>query len=55
MVICGQMEKTSRKAKAPLGDFKVTTLKNPLINNQMVTSMRNQTTTLAYPKIPTYS
>ena len=49
------MEKTSWKAKTPLGEFKVTTPKNLLINNQAVTSMRNLTTTLAYPKIPTYS
>ena len=47
--------KTSRKAKIPTGEFKVTTLKNLLINNQAVTSMRNLTTTLAYPKIPSYS
>ena len=31
------MEKTS-KAKVPLGDFKVTTLKNPLLSQQAVTS-----------------
>jgi len=49
------MGKTSRKAKTPLGDFKVTTLKNPLINNQAVISIKNLTTMLAYPKIPTYS
>ena len=49
------MGKTFRKAKIPPGEFKVTTPKNPLINNQVVTSMRNLTTTLAYPKIPTYS
>ena len=54
-VICWRMGKTSRKAKTPLGDFKVTTPKNPLINNQAVTSIRNLTTTLAYPKIPTYN
>ena len=29
--------------------------KNPLINNQAVTSISNLTTTLTYPKIPTYS
>ena len=50
-----QMEKTSRKAKTPSGDFKVTNSKNPQINNQAVTSIRNLTITLAYPKIPTYS
>ena len=27
--------------KTPLDDFKVTTSKNPLINNQVVTSIRN--------------
>ena len=48
------MGKTFRKAKSPLGDFKVTTPKNPLINNQTVISIRNLTTTLTYPKIPTY-
>ena len=49
------MGKTFRKAKTPPSEFKVTTLKNPLINNQVVTSMGNLTTTLAYPKILTYS
>ena len=49
------MGKTSRKAKTPPGEFKVTIPKNPLINNQTVTSMRNQTTTLAYPKLSIYS
>ena len=49
------MRKTSRKAKTPPGDFKVTISKNPLINNQVITSIRNLTTTLTYPKIPTYS
>jgi len=49
------MEKTFRKAKTPLGEFKIITFKNPLINNQAVTSIENLTTTLAYPKIPTYS
>ena len=48
------MGKTT-KAKIPPGDFKVTTLKNLLINNQANISMRNLTTTLAYPKIQTYS
>ena len=47
--------KTFRKAKIPPSEFKVITLKNLLINNQAVTSMRNLTTTLAYPKIPAYS
>ena len=54
-MIYWQMGKTSRKTKTPLSDFKVTTPKNPLINNQAVTSIRNLITTLAYPKIPTYS
>ena len=49
------MKKTSRKAKTPPGDFKITTPKNPLINNQAVTSIKNLTTILAYPKIPIYS
>ena len=54
-MICWQMGKTSRKAKALPGEFKVTTPKNSLINNQAVTSMSNLTTTLAYSKISTYS
>ena len=54
-MICWWMGKTSNKEKTSLSEFKVTTSKNPLINNQAVTSMRNLTTTLAYPKIPTYS
>ena len=41
------------QGKTPWDEFKVTTPKNLLINNQAVTSMRNLT--LAYPKIPTYS
>jgi len=49
------MRKTFHKAKTSLGEFKVTTPKNLLINNQVVTSMGNLITTLAYPKIPTYS
>ena len=50
-VICLQMGKTT-KAKIPLGDFKVITLKNPLINNQAITSKRNLTN---YPwPIPNY-
>ena len=55
MVISWQMGKTFRKTKIPLREFKVTILKNPLINNQTVISMKNLTTTLAYHKIPTYS
>ena len=43
------------KQKPPPSEFKVITLKNPLINNQAVKSMRNITTNLAYPKISTYS
>ena len=37
MVICLLMGKIS-KAKAPLGDFKVTTLENSLLSQQTVTS-----------------
>ena len=37
MVICLRMRKTF-KAKTPPGDFKVTTLKNPLLSQQVVTS-----------------
>ena len=37
------MGKTSHKAKTPPDDFKVTTPKNPLINNQAVTSIKNLT------------
>ena len=54
-MIYWQMRKTSRKAKTPPGDLKVTTPKNPLINNQAVTNIRNLTTTLAHPEIPTYN
>ena len=32
---------TFRKTKTPLGEFRVTTPKNLLINNQVVTSIRN--------------
>ena len=39
----------------PIDEFKVTTPENPLINNQTITSIRNLTITLAYPKILTYS
>ena len=45
------MGKTSKK-KIPPDDFKVTTSKNPLINNQAVTSIRNLTNYL-WP-IPKY-
>ena len=41
---------TFRKAKTSPGDFKFTTPKNPLINNQAVTNIRNFTITSAYPK-----
>ena len=49
------MRKISHKAKTPLGEFKIITPKNPLINNQAVTIIRNLTTILAYSKIPPYS
>ena len=39
MVICLRMRKTS-KAKTPPGEFKVTTLENPLLSKQAVTSKR---------------
>ena len=35
------MGKISRKAKTPQGEFKVTTSKNLLISNQVVTCMKN--------------
>ena len=41
-VICWQMGKISQ-GKNLIGDFKVTTPKNPLINNQGVTSIKNIT------------
>ena len=45
------MRKTT-KVKTPPGDFKVTTPKNPVINNQAITSKRNLTN---YPwPSPTY-
>ena len=50
-VICLRIEKTI-KAKTPLGDFKVTTFKNPLINNQAIIIKTNLTN---YPwPIPNY-
>ena len=50
-VMCLRMAKTT-KAKTPSGDFKVTTSKNPLINNQAITSKMNLTN---YPSpIPNY-
>ena len=65
------MGKTSRKAKIPPSEFKITTPKNLLINppsefkittpknllinDQAVTSMMNLTIALAYPNIPTYN
>ena len=36
-VICLRIGKTSR-AKAPLGEFKITTPENPLLSKQVVTS-----------------
>ena len=51
MVICLRIGKTT-KAKIPPGDFQVTTPKNPLINNQAITSKKNLTN---YPwPIPNY-
>ena len=50
-----KIRKTTCKAKTPPGDFKVITLKNPLINNQEITSIRKLTTTIAYTEILTYS
>ena len=51
MVIYLQMRKTI-KAKTPPGDFKVTIPKNPLVNNQTITSKMNLTN---YPwSIPNY-
>ena len=47
-MICWRMGKTSSKAKTL--EFQAIAPKNPLINNQAVTSMKNLTTTLAYPK-----
>ena len=41
-VICWQMGNTSQD-KTPPVDFEITTLKNPLINNQVITSIRNLT------------
>ena len=38
----GKWEKP-RKANTPQDNFRVTTVKNPLINNQAVTSIRNLT------------
>ena len=55
LVICWRMGKTYCKAKTPPGEFKVITPKNLLINNQVVTSMRNLTITLTYSKIPIYN
>ena len=50
-----KIRKTTCKAKTPPGDFKVIIPKNSLISNQVVTNIKNLTTTIAYPKIPTYS
>ena len=54
-MIFWQIEKTFHKVKTTSDDFKVTTPKNSLINNQAVTKISNLTTILAYSKIPTYS
>ena len=43
------------RQKTPPGDFHVTTPNISLINNQIVTSIKNLTTILAYHKILTYS
>ena len=53
-MICWQMGKTFHKTKTPPVEFKVTTPKDPLINNQVVTNIRNLTTTLDYPRLWTY-
>ena len=45
------MGKTSYKAKNPPDEFQVTTPKNPLIKNQVVTSIMNLIITLNYPKV----
>ena len=50
-----EREKPLTREKPPTKWFQITTPKNPLIKNQMVTSIRNLTTTLDFPKIPTYS
>ena len=47
-MICYQIGKTSRKAKILPDDFKVITPKNLLINNQVVTNIRNPTN---YPSL----
>ena len=49
------MEKTSHNSKTPSSEFKITTPRNPLINNQAVTSIKNLTTILVYLEIPTYN
>ena len=55
MVICWWMGKTSCKAKTPSSEFKITTPRNPLINNQAITKYLGLSqNTLDYPKIPTY-
>ena len=50
-----KIRKTTCKAKTPPSNFKVIIPKNSLISNQVVTNIKNLTTTIAYPKIPTYS
>ena len=49
-VICLQMGKTNKTKTLP-GDFKVTTPKNPLINNQAITSKRILPITLGLSQI----
>ena len=52
MVIFVDKWEKPRKAKTPPSDFKATTPKNPLINNEAVASIRNLTN---YPwPIPKY-
>ena len=46
--------KTLRRQKSHWVNFKSPILKNPLIKNQTVTSIRNLIS-LAYPKIPIYN
>ena len=44
------MGKTSRERFFPPGEFKVTTPRNLLINNQAITNMRNLTIPWSFPK-----
>ena len=43
-VICLRMGKTTEAMKTPPGEFKVTTLDNPLLSKQAVTSKKNLST-----------